>query len=114
MCNAGSEEDIIHLFFDCPFARSCWQALQIQWTADNELCSKLINSRTINAHMLFMDIFLIASWEIWKLRNDKIFNQGIPTRTRWIFNIKKQVHLQLLRVKETLYPQIVQWIDTIL
>ena len=31
MCNLGVEEDINHLFFDCPFAKYCWLSLQIQW-----------------------------------------------------------------------------------
>ena len=113
MCNLGAEEDILHLFFDCPFAQSSWQTLQIQWNNDSDLISKLIQARVHNNHILFMEIFLVAAWELWKLINAKIFNQETVSRQKWVSNFKNQVHLHLLRVKETLHPQLVQWIETI-
>jgi hypothetical protein len=57
MCNLGAEEDILHLFFDCPFAQSYWQTLQIQWNNDSNLIPKLIHARVHNNHILFMEIF---------------------------------------------------------
>ena len=31
MCNTGMEEDIEHLFFDCPFAGQCWSSINFAW-----------------------------------------------------------------------------------
>jgi len=113
MCNHDLEEDIQHLFFYCPFATSCWLSLQIQWTDDHDIHAKLLSARTAFNSPFFMEIFLVAAWELWKIRNDRIFYQQIISRSRWLFNFKKQVHLQLLRVKQSLHPQIVQWLDTL-
>jgi len=64
MCSLGVEEDVLHLFFDCPFPKSYWQALHFIWIDDNDLLAKIISGRTQNALLFFMEIFLIATWEI--------------------------------------------------
>ena len=55
-----------------------------------------------------------TTWELWNLRNDKVFNGASVSRTIWIQRFKKQINLQLLRVKEIHHPPIVQWLDTII
>jgi hypothetical protein len=35
LCNDQVEEDISHLFFDCPFATSCWQKIGFHWQRSN-------------------------------------------------------------------------------
>ena len=113
MCNTSAEEDIFHLFFNCTFATSCWQKLRLRWPNTYDLHEKIAFGRRNSLHGFFMEIFLVASWELWNLRNDKIFN-GAPVSTGiWVCKFKKQVKLQLLRVKESFHPQIVQWLDSI-
>lgn len=34
LCNMGIEEDMDHLFFDCPFARQCWNYINFSWDTD--------------------------------------------------------------------------------
>jgi len=113
MCRSTIEEDIDHLFFFCPFAISCWNKLGIQWsTATNVYDRILLTARNSNIPF-FMEIFLIAAWEIWNLRNSKIFGNGRPTIRLCIHNFKQQAHLQLLRVRGTDRPPFVQWLETI-
>jgi hypothetical protein len=113
MCNLGSEEDIFHHFFDCLFATSCWQTLQMLWPDDQDIHAKLSYGRTHSASGFFIEIFLVATWELWNLRNNKIFNKWYGRSRLWIANFKKQVLFQLLRVKAIYHPHIVQWLDTI-
>ena len=75
MCNLDLEEDIQHLFFDCPLATSCWLSLQTQWTDDHDIHAKLFSARTDFNSPFFMEIFLVAACQLWKIRNDRIFNQ---------------------------------------
>ena len=49
----------------------------------------------------FIEIFMIAVWEIWNLRNAKIF-EG------------QAMSFQLHKVSEDLKPLVVQWLNTIL
>jgi hypothetical protein len=42
----------------------------------------------------------MASWEIWKLMNSIIFDNGVASLAMWRRNFRAQVHLQLVRVAE--------------
>jgi len=61
----------------------------------------------------FMEAFIIASWELWKLRNFKIFYQGSPSINLWVRPFKDQVLLQLVRVREDRRLCIIQWLKSI-
>jgi hypothetical protein len=45
-------------------------------------------------------IFIIASWEIWKLRNGKIFDDQSSRLGLWIMRFKEKVLLHLYMVPE--------------
>lgn len=50
-------------------------------------------------HMFFMEIFVIAAWEIWNVWNSKIFEGTTPTLHLWVFKFKEQTSLQMHRVR---------------
>ena len=113
MCSTAFEKDINHLFFVCPFATSGWNKLGIQWSSAPNLSDRILLA--IQSHTLpfFMEKFMIVAWELWNLRNSKIFDSGISTHRLWLHNFKQQAHLQLLRVREADRPIIVQWLETL-
>jgi hypothetical protein len=67
LCNDQVNEDIIHLFFHCTFASSCWQKLGITWSAATNLHDG--QEPGIASTSFFIEIFIIATWEIWNQRN---------------------------------------------
>jgi len=64
LCSQGTVEDIQHLFFTCTFARRCWQALNIQWNEQLGLLPRLTQARANSNLPFFVDLVMIASWEI--------------------------------------------------
>jgi len=46
-----------------------------------------------------MEIFMVAAWEIWKLRNATIFEGVRPTYHLWTVRFKDQMQLQLHHFK---------------
>ena len=64
LCSQGTVEDIQHLFFTCTFARRCWQALNIQWNEQLGLLPRLTQARANSNLPSFVDLVMIASWEI--------------------------------------------------
>ena len=85
----------------------------MNWPDDQDIHSKLAYGRIHATHSFFIQMFLIAAWEIWNTRNNWIFDNGRVSICLWIVKFKEQVLLQLLRVKDVYQPQIVQWLDTI-
>jgi hypothetical protein len=73
LCQNPPEETIEHLLFTCDFSKSCWQTLGFQWA---DLPDRLLIIEEGKARWhgpLFMELFLLASWNIWKERNKFFF-----------------------------------------
>jgi hypothetical protein len=60
-----------------------------------------------------MEVFLIAAWEIWNLRDSKIFDNGTPSIRLWVRNFKTQGYLQLVRVKEGQQASFSAFLETV-
>jgi hypothetical protein len=102
MCNTGSEEDIEHLFFQCPFANQCWAAIGFTWDNSLPLMERLARPRQDHDLQFFTEAALIGAWELWKIRNDKVFQRHDPTLSSWLANFKSQCILHLVRFREDL------------
>jgi len=61
----------------------------------------------------FMEIFVIAAWELWNLRNEKIFERNSLNSSLWTVQLKEQILRQLQRVREDFRSIVVQWLQTI-
>ena len=58
-----------------------------------------------------MDIFIIAAWELWKMRNAVIFYGARPSVQLWTIRFKEQHLLQLIRFRDNHRLIITQWLD---
>jgi hypothetical protein len=112
MCNTGEQETIVHLFFECPFAISCWAKLGINWDTNQHLFDRLIETRSTQNVPCLTEAILTAAWELWKVRNDKVFQRHEPTLQRWIANFKSQCLLQSVRFKHDLRSAFCVWLDS--
>jgi hypothetical protein len=87
------EETLIHLFWSCPFADHCWDF--ICPTRDKNL-SVLESIEDIKMKIglpFSMDIIIVATWSLWIVRNNNIFNNIRPSFSSW-----KAIYLQELRL----------------
>jgi hypothetical protein len=80
---------IDHLFFECLFARDCWNNIHFQWDASLILRDILVRGKQVHPFDFFPEVVKIATWELWKLRNHKIFNINDLTPARWLSCFKK-------------------------
>ena len=62
----------------------------------------------------FIEIFIIVAWELWNLRNGKIFEAKVVNIQLWTVKFKAQVILQLHRVNEIYRSTVLDWLDTVL
>jgi hypothetical protein len=58
-----------------------------------------------------MEIFMIGAWCIWNERNDLIFNGKPPCLAAWKSAFKAQVSEHLIRIKASLHPSILLWLQ---
>ena len=111
LCNQGADEDIDHLFFTCPFVVQCWTSINFSWDVSLPLAERLMRANEVHALDFFVEASLIAAWELWKLRNDKIFQRRDPTPSLWLVNFKHQCNLQSVRLREDLRSSFCFWLD---
>lgn len=72
LCMEQIDEDIDHLFFDCPFTKSCWLKIGIQWDMSLSLYPRFAHAKQAQNIPFFTEAVVIAAWELWKVRNDDI------------------------------------------
>ena len=103
MCNAGVEETVEHLFFHCAFSKSCWHLLKLPLS--NDLTSNRLqlvsHARSHWPNQMFMEVFAIAAWSIWKERNNFYFNGITPSLSAWTSRFKEDFRLLVHRTKES-------------
>ena len=111
MCETRAEETIEHLFFTCPFASQCWASLNFVWDHSLNLQDRFIQARQAHGHCFFTEASMIAAWEIWKMRNDKVFERRVPSHATWLCNFKNQCLVQSVRFKADLRSAFCFWLN---
>ena len=113
LCSTQEVEDLNHLFFTCPFALSCWNKLSIQWDVSLSIQERVLHMIGSTGLPCIMEIFVFTVWEIWNIRNSKIFDNGFVSFNLWSRKFSDQVHLQLVRVREDKRISLIQWLESI-
>jgi hypothetical protein len=113
LCQNPPEETVEHLFFTCPFSQQCWARLGVSWPASGNRITLLHEGRDRWRRPLFMDVFMLAAWSIWKERNNKHF-RGIPhSFNYWLTRFKELLGLLAHNCKQGLRPFISSYIQTL-
>lgn len=83
LCGDKVEETVEHLFFHCRFSQVCWRMLQIQWGTSGHRLDLIQQQKERWRHKMFMEVFLVSSWSLWKERNNHHFRNITPTVASW-------------------------------
>jgi hypothetical protein len=94
LCSENTEETTFHLFFSCPFNQDYWSHLNINWRFGQQFHSMMEEDMQDFNCKFFMEIFILGSSQIWKQRNDFIFNRGSPSFLSWKLGFLDEVVLQ--------------------
>ncbi|PNT77114.1 hypothetical protein BRADI_1g57936v3 [Brachypodium distachyon] len=102
-CNRNARKTRDHLFFGCDLSINCWHMIGLDWTSlgpDPSFMAYIRHSKNCLHRDLYKEIFLSAAWELWKCRNDLIFNNVTPTVQVWLLKLKISLKNQSCRFKE--------------
>ena len=100
LCGLPIEETLEHLFFECHFSSHCWSHLGLSWPQGNTRLTNISKAKEDRNGPLFMELFLLADWSIWKERNNKHFRKIIPSKSSWLARLKADFSLLTHRVRE--------------
>ena len=76
LCGLQIEERLEQLFFDCHFSSDYWSHLGLSWHPGNSRLQNVSKAKEDRNRPLFMELFLLAAWSIWKEHNNKHFRGG--------------------------------------
>lgn len=97
LCSTPPEETLVHLFYQCPFACACWSSLGIAWPASVDHFEIMHAGKRAWQGPMFMEVFIVAAWGIWKERNDKLFRGIPPSLHSWKARFKEDFGLLVHR-----------------
>jgi hypothetical protein len=113
MCTLPPEETIEHLLFHCTFSESCWQALDMNWQPTGNRLQILEEGRQRWHRPLYMELFMLATWNIWKERNRLLFDGVAPTVASWKSRLKSDLLLLVHRTRDNLHSSILDIVATL-
>ncbi|KAI5000949.1 hypothetical protein ZWY2020_010908 [Hordeum vulgare] len=113
LCTTQEEETIYHLIFNCPFSQVCWAKIGISYNSNISRIEATIRAKEIYSGRLFFEIFTITAWNIWKERNNFIFNQINPTYNAWLERSKSDLSCLRYRVSTDLSDYITSLVNNL-
>ena len=98
MCNHNNE-DVDHLFLNCPFALKCWEWLKtrLEWSTPlpNSLRGLLCSWPTHLTRGVYCKLWNICPsiviWELWKERNCRIFKDKVLKLDRFLLKLESSI-----------------------
>jgi hypothetical protein len=99
-----------HLFFQCPFAVSCWDFASFHWDSSEPIASHFPLARCLFSGPCFTEVAICATRNIWIERNDLIFKQKNRSLGRWKVRFQCDLLLHQHRVKPAMVQMLLHWI----
>jgi len=110
LCPGNHREDRDHLFFNCRFSHRVWNYLQMYWPPGEDQVETVIQARRDFAKPFFTELVFIACWNIWTIRNGKVFRNERPSFNRWRSSFIHDISLMTHMIKSKFRDELFRWI----
>jgi hypothetical protein len=85
----------------------------VEWLPNADLHLVVAHARKAFAKPLFMEVLMLACWNIWLLKNGKIFRHERTTFARWKAKFIHDICLLRCRIKSKYREGLLAWIKTL-
>lgn len=89
ICTLESDETILHLFWDCPFAYDCWESLGLHKFRGISAMDEILLTSDVLPKNFGLTIIIMGCWHLWMQRNGWIFQRIQPSIQSWRILLKK-------------------------
>jgi hypothetical protein len=101
----------LHLFWECPFASKCWDFICPPISKGLPVLEALSHIKDKLKVPFYIEIIILASWSIWIIRNNKIFENTRPTFSIWKAIYYQELKLVVYRIKKKYESDFKAWIQ---
>jgi hypothetical protein len=92
------------------FSMCVWNYLQITWSSDDNIQAVVAAAKRGFGKPFFVKVVMIACWNIWLIRNGKIFRQEKPTFAKWKAKFVHDISLLQHWIKAKYIDALLEWI----
>ena len=111
LCSLRTRETRNHLFFECNFSVRIWNYLQITWSPGNDMSDIVLQAKQDFAKPFFTEVVFVACWNIWIIRNAKVFRHERQSFNKWRSAFIHDILLMQHRVKARYKEELLKWIS---
>jgi hypothetical protein len=99
-----------HLFFECQFAILCWEVIGIHWDISQPISRRILLAKQNFMGPCFMEVVACAAWNVWKIRNNLIFQNQAASFGRWRVCFQSDLMLHQFRVNAARVQPLIDWL----
>jgi hypothetical protein len=111
LCPLLTRETRDHLFFNCNFSVRVWNYLQIDWSSGDSMNELVIQARRSFGKPFFTEVVFIACWNIWIIRNGRVFRNERARFNKWRSAFIHDITLMKYRIKSAIKDELLRWIS---
>jgi hypothetical protein len=111
LCNEDTQENMIHLFFQCDFSQNFWWRLGEEWNTELEVIDMIMDAKKDQLTVFFNEAMIVGCWSIWNQRNSIIFDGKLVDPDSCFSFFRESISLIRHRVRPSLREGMQDWLD---
>ena len=111
LCLLLTRETRNQLFFECNFSVRIWNYLQISWPPGEDMSTIVMQAKQDFDKPFFTEVVFVACWNIWIIRNAKVFRNERASFNKWRFAFRQDISLMQHRIRAAYKDDLLKWIS---
>jgi hypothetical protein len=112
ICQGNHEETLVHLFWNYSFSQECWDFICPTRERNLSVLEAFADVKAKLKVPFSSEIIILAAWSIWMMRNNKIFNNQIPSFRNWKGFFIQELRMVAHRMKKKHVQSFKEWLQS--